>query len=150
MDLEKSSACNPDSNDGYRQWLSMNGKSLLKDYWRTLKSWHDFSGLESFQTGHLVTTYLTQKAYTESHVKCSRMKLVIANASGAHIPALCPPLISAAGLGNGSNSLCASTSFHRNLQPRGKGSQWWAWEVLPKLPRGPHWTEPCCLQLSPW
>ena len=137
MELEKSPAFNPESNDGYRQWSSMNGKSLLKDYWRTLKSWHDFSSLESFQTGHLVITCLTQKAYTESHVKCSRMKLVVANASGAHIPALCPPLSSAAGLGNGSSSLCASTSFHGNLQPRGKGSQWWAWEVLLNSPEVP-------------
>ena len=31
-ELEKSPACNPESNDGYRQWSSMNGKLLLKDY----------------------------------------------------------------------------------------------------------------------
>ena len=149
MELEKSPAFNPESNDGYRQWSSMNGKSLLKDYWRTLKSWHDFSSLESFQTGHLVITCLTQKAYTESHVKCSRMKLVVANASGAHIPALCPPLSSAAVWGMVPVH-CVQAPASTETFNQGEREASGELERCFYLPRGPRWAELCCLQLSPW
>lgn len=73
MKLEKSPARNSERNDAYRQWPPMNIKSLLKICWGTLKGWHGFSSLESFKMGHLVITCLTQKAYTEPHMKYSRL-----------------------------------------------------------------------------